>query len=78
MLIYLLRHPTCTYTKFSSELRCIGDFHATELSVIALLCVCDSDSQKIIIETLQQENAKFAESQAIEEVTRTVSYILLP
>jgi len=37
------------------------------------LCAYDSDSQLILIETLQQENAKFAESQAIEEVTRTVS-----
>jgi len=34
---------------------------------------CDSESQLILIETLQQENAKFAECQAIEEVTRTVS-----
>jgi len=32
-----------------------------------------SESQLILIETLQQENAKFAESQALEEVTRTVS-----
>jgi len=36
-------------------------------------CACDSDSQLILIETVQQENAKFSESQAIEEVTRTVS-----
>jgi len=34
---------------------------------------CRSESQLILIETLQQENAKFAECQAIEEVTRTVS-----
>jgi len=32
----------------------------------------DSESQSILIETLQQENAKFAECQAIEEVTLTV------
>ena len=36
-------------------------------------CAYFSDSQLILIETLQQENAKFAESQAIEEVTQTVS-----
>ena len=34
---------------------------------------CGSESQLILIETLQQENAKFAECQAIEEVTHTVS-----
>ena len=32
----------------------------------------DSESQSILIETLQQEKAKFAECQAIEEVTLTV------
>lgn len=31
-----------------------------------------TESQLILIETLQQENAKFTESQAIEEVTRTM------
>jgi len=36
-------------------------------------CACISESQLILIETLQQENAKFTESQAIEEVTHTVS-----
>jgi len=34
---------------------------------------CDSESQLILIETLQQENAKFAECQALGEVTHTVS-----
>jgi len=38
--------------------------------------MCVSESQLILIETLQQENAKFAESQAIEEVTHTVSNII--
>jgi len=35
-----------------------------------------SDSQLILIETLQQENAKFAESLALQELTHTVSIVL--
>ena len=51
-------------------------FNAADYSWAAHCCIFYSESQLILIETLQQENAKFAESQALEEVTRTVSRML--
>jgi len=69
-LLYILMLPII------HELHTVVYFNAADYSWAAHCCIFYSESQLILIETLQQENAKFAESQALEEVTRTVSRML--